>query len=55
MAGIAVGLQMNLPIEETLKLASACGTANAMEQESGFVREDVINELLPKLVVNEVV
>lgn len=55
VAGIAVGLQMNLSIEETLKLASACGTANAMEQESGFVREDIINELLPKLVVNEVV
>jgi tagatose 6-phosphate kinase len=37
VAGLAVGLQRHLAIEDILRLASACGTANVLEAESGCV------------------
>ncbi len=49
VAGVAVGLARNLSIEEVLRLGAACGTANAMEEESGFVRRGVVEELLPQI------
>lgn len=54
VAGIAVGIQRGYDIEHILKFASACGTANAMEKESGFVTESVVNELIDKIVVEEI-
>jgi len=32
-----------------LKLASACGTANAMEKETGSVRKEIVDELIDKI------
>ena len=52
VAGIAIGLQKNLSIENILKYASACGTANAMEEETGFVSENVVNDLLNRISVD---
>ncbi|MBB5335518.1 1-phosphofructokinase [Pectinatus brassicae] len=37
VAGLAIGLDKNLSIEEIISLAAACGTANVLEAESGFV------------------
>jgi len=37
-----------------LKFASACGTANAMEKETGFVSESIVNELFNKVTVEEI-
>jgi tagatose 6-phosphate kinase len=37
VGGIAVGLANHYSIEETLSLASACGTANALEVKTGYV------------------
>lgn len=37
VAGIAVGLQRDCSIEQTLSLATACGAANAMEARTGYV------------------
>jgi len=34
-----------------LKYASACGTANAMEEETGFVTKNVVEDLLSKISV----
>lgn len=51
VAGIAIGLERGYSIEETLKLASACGSANAMEKETGFVRESFVNNLKEKVSV----
>ena len=51
MAGIAVGLSRGLAIEDTLKLAAACGTANALEPESGFVKKTVVEELIARIQV----
>ena len=51
VAGIAVGLSRRLAIEDTLKLAAACGTANALEPESGFVKKTVVEELIARIQV----
>ena len=51
VAGIAVGLSRGLAIEDTLKLAAACGTANALEPESGFVKKTVVEELIARIQV----
>lgn len=55
VAGIAAGLVRGLSIEEILKLAAACGTANALEAESGFVDRAVVQALIPQIQVEEVV
>lgn len=49
VAGIGVGLVRNYDIENILKLAAACGTANAMEKETGSVNKLVVNELIDKI------
>ena len=54
VAGIAVGIERGYSIEDTLKLASACGTANAMEKETGFVKKSVVDELMKKVQVIEI-
>ncbi len=51
VAGIALGLQKSLPIEDVLKFASACGTANAVEEETGFVNKNIVEDLLNKITV----
>lgn len=53
VAGIAAGISRGLAIPETLRLAAACGTANAMEEESGFVRPAVVKDLLARIQVTE--
>jgi tagatose 6-phosphate kinase len=53
VAGVAVAIQRGYEIEDILKFASACGTANAMEKESGFVIGSVVNELIDKIKVEE--
>lgn len=54
VAGIAVAINRGYEIGDCLRLACACGTANAMEEESGFVRKDTVLELFEKIVVEEV-
>lgn len=54
VAGIAVGIERGYSIEDILKLASACGTANAMEKETGFVKKSVVEELTKKVQVTEI-
>ena len=54
VAGTAVALQRGLNIIDTLKLAAACGTANAMEAESGFVQKQTVESLLDQIKVEEI-
>lgn len=54
VGGIAVGIKRGYEIEELLKFASACGTANAIEKETGFVKESVVSELVNKIIVEEI-
>ena len=51
VGGIAVALQRGYSIKDMLKYASACGTANAMEEETGFVTKNVVEDLLSKISV----
>ena len=54
VAGIAIGLQRKYPIEEVLRLAAACGTANVLEQESGFVDPAKVENIMAKTSVEKV-
>lgn len=53
VAGIAVGIERGMSIEDILCLGAACGTANAMEPESGFVRKQVVEELFGKIKIEQ--
>lgn len=55
VAGIAVGIERGMSIEDILALGAACGTANAMEDESGFVRKEVVEELFPQIKIQQIV
>ena len=54
VAGIAVGIERGMAIEDVLSLGAACGTANAMEDESGFVRKEVVEELFPQIKIQQI-
>ncbi len=51
VAGIAAGLHRGLAIEQVLRLAAACGTANALEAESGFVQKEMVDKLQQQIKV----
>ena len=52
VAGIAVAIERGYSIEEVLRY---CGTANAMEKETGSVQRKVVESLLKDIEVTEVV
>lgn len=54
VAGMAVAVKRNYPIVEAIQFASACGTANAMEKESGFVTASVVEDLIKQIIVEEI-
>jgi tagatose 6-phosphate kinase len=51
MGGLAVGLERGLEPTEALRLATACGTANAMTAEIGILRKEDVVALAPKVEV----
>lgn len=55
VAGIAVGIERGMSIDDILALGAACGTANAMEDESGFVRKEVVEELFSQIHIQQIV
>lgn len=54
IAGFAYGLSKKKTIEETLKLAMACGMSNAMMDETGNIDLNVVEELLNKIKVEKI-
>lgn len=54
VAGIAIGLQRHYGIEDVLKLAAACCTANVLEKESGSVDPAKVQEIMEQVAVNKV-
>lgn len=54
VGGIAVALQRGYNIEDMLKYASACGTANALEEETGFVNKNTVEDLFNKISINTI-
>lgn len=53
-AGLAAGLVRNLSLTETLALASACGTANALHPETGRIELCQVDRLLPKIKITSI-
>lgn len=54
LAGMAVALERGLPHGEALRLGVACGAANAMHEETGYVRRTDVDALLPKVRVERI-
>ena len=53
IAGLAVGLQRRYDFKDILRLGAACGTANAMESETGKVDINNVNSILEKITIEE--
>jgi 1-phosphofructokinase family hexose kinase len=53
LAGMAVAIVRGEPLREALRLAVACGAANAMDVETGYVRTDQVEALLGRVRVEE--
>ena len=53
LAGMAVAIKRDEPLQEALRLAVACGAANAMDVETGYVRPDQVEALLGRVRVRE--
>jgi len=51
LAGMAVGMVRGMTLEETLRLGTACGAANAQGEETGFVERRVVEALLSQVRV----
>lgn len=51
IAGFALGLSKGLPLEETLRLASAISAAAAMREETGFFVIEDMEKLLPQIEI----
>lgn len=51
LAGFAVALQRGLPAADALRLAVACGAANASLQETGYVPSGVAEQWLPNVEI----
>jgi len=49
LAGIAVGLVRGLALDEVLRLGVACGTANTMSAEHGYVKREHVDAVLPRV------
>lgn len=53
LAGMAVGLARGQALPDALRLAVACGGANAMEDETGFVERHRVDQLLGRVQIRE--
>jgi len=54
LAGVAVGIHRQMPLADALALGVACGAANALNEETGFVERDTVQALLPRVRVRRV-
>jgi len=54
IAGFAVSLKRNYGFENMLKLAAACGTANALEEETGKIDINNINRLIEDIIIEKI-
>jgi 1-phosphofructokinase family hexose kinase len=54
LAGLAVAHERGLSFDESLRLAVACGAANAMGEETGFVERRAVQALVPEVRIQRV-
>ena len=53
VAGMALAVYRGYSFADAVKNAAACGTANVMEKESGFVHKNVVESLKKEITINE--
>jgi len=53
-AGLIYGLEKNLGLKESLKIATACGTANTLRYGAAIFDEKDLERVLPEVIVMEV-
>lgn len=53
VAGIAIGLNRNYPITDIIRLGSACGTANVLEKESGYVTKANVEKIFDMVKIEQ--
>ena len=54
VAGCAVGLSRQYSLEDTLRLATACGCVNAMHQQTGYVTEEEVCDFTKQVIVEKI-
>ncbi|NOZ04135.1 MAG: hexose kinase [FCB group bacterium] len=54
LAGLAVAFIRKSSIREAIRLAVACGAANCMREELGMLYKHNVDELLDRVVINEI-
>ncbi|WP_233843170.1 1-phosphofructokinase family hexose kinase [Dyella sp. 2HG41-7] len=54
LAGTAVALQRHMSLAQALRMAVACGVANAQSEETGFAESSVVESLLPTVHVQRI-
>lgn len=54
MAGFAVGLSRNYSMEKTLRFAAAVSVANAMQEQTGFIRMEDVLETMPLIKIEKI-
>lgn len=54
VGGFAVGIERNYPIEKIIALGTACGTANAMIKETGWVETKTVKEIMEKVKIDRI-
>jgi tagatose 6-phosphate kinase len=55
LAGLTVALRRGAALHEALRLGVACGAANAMNEETGFLRRDQVDALLGEIRLTRLV
>ncbi|MCP4176270.1 MAG: 1-phosphofructokinase [bacterium] len=54
LAGFAYGVNSKLSIVDSIKYALACGTSNAMLNQTGDIDLDIVEDLADKIVIKEI-
>lgn len=54
IAGFAMGIAENLPIEETMRMASAISSAAALREETGFFVKEDMERILPEIKIEKI-
>lgn len=54
VAGIAYGLNKDLDIEDTIKYGMACGILNTMEEKTGYIKIDNLDDIFGKIEITKI-
>lgn len=54
VAGFAVGFSRGCPMEEVVRLAMACGTANALTNSVGLLKHDALESILNQIHIQPI-